>query len=350
MSDIGWEDIWLLSTVVTGTLIFGPDLFSSVFSGMVGVVSTGVAVSLNVVSSAVSTFLPVLSALFVLATVGVAVNSLPNPHPVTAVGEFRRVDETEKTVDHCVNCELEDVAGVRRAALRETVVAGRVVRTDERTVVEECQCCHEADAVDYALRAERDDPEPPGEVASDQQADDDSEADGGWFGSTGDDLTRIMHVGDATARNLRQHGFETVADVREADREALVDVPRIGEQRVEDIQLGATHVGLEMGVDMARRLDREGFETAADIREATVSELTEVRGVGQVTAKEIQSVVPEYEVTYGLVCPACGDEFTVRYEADDEPEGRIECPNCDTDRWRWSWSGGEAEPTEVETA
>ncbi|GCF13239.1 hypothetical protein Harman_11740 [Haloarcula mannanilytica] len=243
------------------------------------------ASSFLAVSSMVLPLLPVLLVAGIGFAVVHALRNSPRPYDSLAVGERRRVVETEKSVSECVNCELEGVDGVLREARHEFALFGWVGRVYDTTVNEECTVCHEADTVEYGLRAAQADPAPPG--GHDEETTDETEA------KREGDLTRIMHVGDAVARNLRQHGFETVADVRDADLEELVDVPRIGEQRAEDVQLGATHIGLEFGVDLARRLDREGFETAADIRAASVEELTEVRGVGQVTAKGIKSAVPE---------------------------------------------------------
>ena len=58
----------------------------------------------------------------------------------------------------------------------------------------------------------------------------------------GDVLTDIVHVGEETATTLRESGFELVAAVRDADRDALTDVEGIGECRAEQIAESATAV------------------------------------------------------------------------------------------------------------
>ena len=272
-------------------LSFGPQAAGSFLLAPVEVLVAGVSTTLNAISSVISVFLPALSVFFALVfaiAIGRTVDrNLPNPHPVDTFGRFRRVVETETVVEECVNCGLEGVDGVERDARREVVLAGRVVRVESSTVVTECRACHEADVVTYGLRADAEDPAPPG--AADDWGEDDQEDD------DGEDLTRIMHVGDFLATNLRAKGFETIADVRAADREELTEVTGVGRQRAEDIQLSVRPVGMALGLDMAHRLDRAGFETATDIRAADRDELTDVRGVGEATARKIESAVADAE-------------------------------------------------------
>lgn len=51
-----------------------------------------------------------------------------------------------------------------------------------------------------------------------------------------DELTEIDGVGESTAQNLREAGFESVRDVLEGDEESLLEVDDIGEEKLETLK------------------------------------------------------------------------------------------------------------------
>lgn len=332
------SDSPLIFPAMLATLIV---FYFNIVSPSAGVVTTpilSISDALRAVSTAIMNgmvqILPltglVLGAAVLLSTASAGAkkfSEIPNPYETSAFGERKRVEETETTVDECINCELNDVDGVEHVARREQVVAGRVVRTLETTSVDECLACRDADTVEYGLRAARDDPARPG----DQDDSDDVE-----------DLTRIKYVGDAVAANLREAGFETVADVRDAEPAELEDIQGLGEQRVEDIQVGSNPVALELGFGVARRLADAGFETVDDIRQADVDDLTDARRVGQVTAEQVLDVVDTADHdgdqvdAVRLECPGCG-----AYIESTRPFQTSDCPGCG--EWELEFDGDEPE-------
>lgn len=97
--------------------------------------------------------------------IGLLRNRKQYPVNTIALQSSRRwIDRTEQSphgCESCINCELEDVKGGTVRFGTDTVLFGFVT---SRTVVgefDECQACADADSVEYALRAERDQPEPP---------------------------------------------------------------------------------------------------------------------------------------------------------------------------------------------
>lgn len=285
MSD---EPRWILPALVVTYAL----LFTDMTSAGSDLVTSPIMALADGMGAGLTRVLPLLGFAFV-ALVGIGlftagadkVSKLPNPYKTSAFGERKRVEETETTVDECINCELNDVDGVERVARREQVLAGRVVRTLETTTVDECRACRDAETVEYGLRAEQDDPPRPDE--QDDSSDDQNDA-----GDDGrDDLTRIKFVGDSVASNLRDAGFDSFDAVREADIDELRGVTGVGDQRASDIKIGANPVALELGFGVARRLADAGFDSVEAVREADVDDLTDARRVGKVTAKQVLEAV-----------------------------------------------------------
>ena len=77
----------------------------------------------------------------------------------------------------------------------------------------------------------------PFEIVNDDstEADDDSEGSDEDDSAGGDALTDLNGVGEDTADDLRAAGYETPADVRDADRDELTEVDGIGEATAADL-------------------------------------------------------------------------------------------------------------------
>ena len=77
----------------------------------------------------------------------------------------------------------------------------------------------------------------PFEIVNDDstEADDDSEGSDEDDSAGGDALTDLNGVGEDTADDLRAAGYETPADVRDADRDELTEVDGIGETTAADL-------------------------------------------------------------------------------------------------------------------
>lgn len=123
----------------------------------------------------------------------------------------------------------------------------------------------------------------------------------------------IDGLGQASSGKLFNTGFETVGDLRAATREKLKQIPQIGPDTVSTVKQGITtdskpqtgklSVDGDTPVDrladiipgFARiscvRLREAGFETVADLRSASVTELTEADNIGQNRANRIKKYV-----------------------------------------------------------
>jgi large subunit ribosomal protein L32e len=128
------------------------------------------------------------------------------------------------------------------------------------------------------------------------------------------DLTAVDGVGEETADDLREAGFESIADLREADEDELAAVEGVGnalaaritadvadldvaeedetEGEVPDELTGVSGVGEEKADD----LRDAGFESVADLRRAEQSDLADVEGVGNALAARIKADVGGLEV------------------------------------------------------
>lgn len=98
-----------------------------------------------------------------------------------------------------------------------------------------------------------------------------------------EDLTSIDGVGDAIAERLRQSGFETVADVQEASVDDLADVHLIGEASAKAILNGddEAHGGRPSMLD-----EYEDELLAAARKGLTYEGIARVAGVGVSTLHE----------------------------------------------------------------
>jgi len=171
------------------------------------------------------------------------------------------------------------------------------------------------------------------------------------------ELTDVSGIGDETAGALRESGFETIDDLREADEDALTDVAGIGnalaarikadvggvevDEDVEDADVeeseesgasdadDATEADAEddaasyddltdisgVGEGTAENLRDAGFETVEDVARAEQSDLTEVEGIGNALAARIQADVGELDVS---TAAETGEVEEVGAEAEEE--------------------------------
>jgi large subunit ribosomal protein L32e len=128
------------------------------------------------------------------------------------------------------------------------------------------------------------------------------------------DLTAVDGVGEETADDLREAGFESIADLRETDEDELAAVEGVGnalaaritadvadldvaeedetEGEVPDELTGVSGVGEEKADD----LRDAGFESVDDLRRAEQSDLADVEGVGNALAARIKADVGGLEV------------------------------------------------------
>jgi len=140
------------------------------------------------------------------------------------------------------------------------------------------------------------------------------------------ELTDVSGIGEGTAASLREAGFETVADLREADEESLVEVEGIGNALAARIKADVGDVEIDEDVETdieddaesgdadeenyedltdisgvseetAEALRESGFETVADVARAEQDDLTDVEGVGNALAARIQADVGELDVS-----------------------------------------------------
>ncbi len=127
------------------------------------------------------------------------------------------------------------------------------------------------------------------------------------------ELTAVDGVGEETADELRDAGFETVADLREADQDDLSEVEGIGtalaariKADVEEIDVDDSEASEEtpeeltevsgVGEEKAEALRAAGFDTVADLERADQSNLADVEGIGNALAARIKADVGGLEV------------------------------------------------------
>ncbi|ACV12476.1 Ribosomal protein L32e [Halorhabdus utahensis DSM 12940] len=160
------------------------------------------------------------------------------------------------------------------------------------------------------------------------------------------ELTDVSGIGEETAGALRESGFETIDDLREADEDALTEVTGIGnalaarikadvgdvevdedaEAEIEESEESTADSDADASDDAADEADAEpeeddaaayddltdisgvgegtaenlreaGFETVEDVARAEQSDLTEVEGIGNALAARIQADVGELDVS-----------------------------------------------------
>ena len=151
------------------------------------------------------------------------------------------------------------------------------------------------------------------------------------------ELTDVSGIGEGTAESLRESGFETVADLREATEAQLTEVDGIGNALAarikadvgdvepdEDVEADVTEESAAdadeteadadeqaasvesyeeltdisgVSEEKAETLREAGFETVEDVARAEQSELTDVEGIGNALAARIQADVGELDVS-----------------------------------------------------
>lgn len=134
------------------------------------------------------------------------------------------------------------------------------------------------------------------------------------------ELAAVDGVGEETAESLRNGGFETIEDLREADQDELADVEGIGnalaariKADVDEVEVSEDEAAEEsdeseddipdeltgvsgVGEEKADTLREAGFETVEDLRRAEQSALSDVDGVGNALAARIKADVGGLEV------------------------------------------------------
>lgn len=83
-------------------------------------------------------------------------------------------------------------------------------------------------------------------------------------GETARKLTEIAKVGSGTAESLRDAGFDSVADVREADTDELTAVDGIGESRATEIKQNAEALADDAVDADEATVEADGGEAAAE--------------------------------------------------------------------------------------
>lgn len=179
------------------------------------------------------------------------------------------------------------------------------------------------------------------------------------------ELTDVSGIGDETAGALRDSGFETVDDLREADEDALTDVAGIGNALAARIKADVGGVEVEetedadieesdesadasdaeeadedassyddltdisgVGEGTAENLRDAGFETVADVARADQADLTEVEGIGNALAARIQADVGELDVSEAETAeveePGADEETKAEVETELQARGHAE--------------------------
>ena len=117
-----------------------------------------------------------------------------------------------------------------------------------------------------------------------------------------EELTDVDGVGPATARKLGGAGYDSIEALREGSVTDLVEIDGIDEATAETILEGVGELEYEsltdvepVGPQRARKLGGAGFESAAQLKAASVAELTEVEGIDDAVAARIKADVGEKE-------------------------------------------------------
>jgi large subunit ribosomal protein L32e len=117
-----------------------------------------------------------------------------------------------------------------------------------------------------------------------------------------EELTDVEGVGPATARKLGGAGYGSIEALREASVSDLVEIDGIDETTAENLIDAVSDLEYEsltdveaIGTQRARKLGGAGFESAAQLQEASVTELTAVEGIDDAVAARIKADVGEKE-------------------------------------------------------
>ncbi|MFB6128261.1 MAG: 50S ribosomal protein L32e [Halorhabdus sp.] len=180
------------------------------------------------------------------------------------------------------------------------------------------------------------------------------------------ELTDVSGIGDETAGALRENGFETVDDLREADEDALTDVAGIGNALAARIKADVGNVAVEesAGADVeeseasadasepdetASEADDEADESDEDA--ASYDDLTDISGVGEGTAENLRDAGFE---TVEDVARADQDDLTAVEDIGNALAARIQADVGELDvsaaeTAEVEEAGGEAEQEAAET-
>ncbi|PSP50289.1 50S ribosomal protein L32e [Halobacteriales archaeon QH_7_69_31] len=117
-----------------------------------------------------------------------------------------------------------------------------------------------------------------------------------------EELTDVEGVGPATAGKLGGAGYGSIEALREASVPDLVEIEGIEEATAENVLEAVGDLEYEVLTDVesigpqrARKLGGAGFESAAQLQEASIAELTEVEGIDDALAARIKADVGETE-------------------------------------------------------
>ena len=115
-----------------------------------------------------------------------------------------------------------------------------------------------------------------------------------------EELTDIEGVGPATAGKLGGAGYGSIEALADASVTDLVDIDGIDEATAEAVLEAVGDLEYEVLTDVesigpqrARKLGGTGFESAAQLKDASVAELTEVEGIDDAVAARIKADVGE---------------------------------------------------------
>ena len=117
-----------------------------------------------------------------------------------------------------------------------------------------------------------------------------------------EELTDVEGVGPATAGKLGGAGYGSIEALRDASVTDLVEIEGVEEATAENILEAVGDLEYEaltdvesIGPQRARKLGGAGFESAAQLQEASVAELTDVEGIDDALAARIKADVGEKE-------------------------------------------------------
>jgi large subunit ribosomal protein L32e len=104
-------------------------------------------------------------------------------------------------------------------------------------------------------------------------------------------LETVEGIGPKTASALRAAGYRTIADLRSASRNELAVVEGMGTARADSIKRAAAPAAVEdvrgIGPKLLEALAHAGYDTVEDLRAADRSALTDVEGIGNAMAARI---------------------------------------------------------------
>ncbi|PSP67007.1 50S ribosomal protein L32e [Halobacteriales archaeon QS_1_69_70] len=119
---------------------------------------------------------------------------------------------------------------------------------------------------------------------------------------TYEELTDVEGVGPATAGKLGGAGYGSIEALGDASVTELVEIDGIEEATAENILEAVGDLEYEVLTDVesigpqrARKLGGAGFESAAQLKEASVADLTDVEGIDEALAARIKADVGETE-------------------------------------------------------